>query len=73
MDDELFEALRNLRLNIAKAKGIPPFLIYNDATIKVLIENKPKTLEELANIKSFSKSKITKYGALILEVLIENK
>ena len=67
----LWEALRACRKNLASEQGIPPFMIFHDATLKELLDNKPSTLAELSNISGVGQKKLDKYGAEFLSVLNE--
>ena len=44
----LFERLRAMRLEIARARGVPPYVIFHDSTLRELARVKPKSLRELA-------------------------
>ena len=70
-DLTLWEALRACRKNLASEQGIPPFMIFHDATLKELLDNKPSTLAELSNISGIGQKKLDKYGTEFLSVLSE--
>ena len=70
-DLTLWEALRACRKNLASEQGIPPFMIFHDATLKELLDNKPSTLAELSNISGIGQKKLDKYGTEFLSVLNE--
>lgn len=70
-DLALWEALRACRKNLASEQGIPPFMIFHDATLKELLDNKPSTLAELSNISGIGQKKLDKYGTEFLSVLNE--
>lgn len=60
--DPGFEALRAWRSHKAKEEGVPPYVIATNAELKAILEEQPRTLEQLAQIKGFGKSKAAKYG-----------
>lgn len=68
-DEQLLSKLREYRKNKSKELNYKPYFIFNDETLYLLLEKRPKTLEELKNIKGFSDFKIEKYGRDILEII----
>jgi ATP-dependent DNA helicase RecQ len=68
-DVDLWEALRACRKNLASEQGIPPFMIFHDATLKDMLDNKPNTLDSFGNISGVGQKKLDKYGADFLAVL----
>ena len=67
--DLVFAALRAWRVAEARAQGIPPYLIFNDATLQEIALTKPATIEDLAAVKGVGASKLARYGRAVLEVL----
>jgi len=65
----LFDKLRDYRLRLAKAKNIPPYIIFHDSTLQAMATNKPKSLEELRALPGVGDSKLEKYGKGFLDVL----
>ncbi|MFA9399080.1 MAG: DNA helicase RecQ [Clostridiaceae bacterium] len=61
-DDNLFEALRVVRMNIAKKENVPPYIIFSDVTLKEMTEYFPGNKEEMLNIKGVGEVKYSKYG-----------
>jgi ATP-dependent DNA helicase RecQ len=49
--------------------GIPPFIIFYDATLQDMLDNKPNTLDSFGNISGVGQKKLDKYGADFLAVL----
>jgi ATP-dependent DNA helicase RecQ len=70
-DIELWEALRACRTDLAGEQGIPPFMIFHDATLKEMLDNKPSSLESFASISGVGQKKLDKYGIEFLAVLKE--
>jgi ATP-dependent DNA helicase RecQ len=66
---ELWEALRTCRKHLANEQGIPPFMIFHDATLKDMLDNKPTSLASFGNISGVGQMKLDKYGAEFLAVL----
>ena len=70
-DNELWEALRKLRKELADEQGVPPYVIFHDATLMEIMRFKPQTEQELLAINGVGASKLERYGAAFLE-LMEN-
>ena len=68
-DKPLWEALRTLRLRLAREQGVPPYVIFHDATLLQMLASKPKNLQELAMISGIGTRKLEQYGTTFLEVL----
>ncbi len=68
-DAGVFEALRALRRRLAEEKGLPPYVVFHDATLKEMAALRPRTLEELARIHGVGEAKLAKYGRDFLEAL----
>jgi ATP-dependent DNA helicase RecQ len=62
-DEELFAHLKDLRKKVAKEKGLPPYVIFQDPSLEDMATKFPITLEELANINGVGKNKAQKFGA----------
>jgi ATP-dependent DNA helicase RecQ len=60
--DELFEILRQLRSEIARDQGIPPYLVFSDATLEDMAANKPTTELEMLDVSGVGKFKMEKFG-----------
>jgi ATP-dependent DNA helicase RecQ len=72
MGDEaqgLFTNLRAERARIAKAQGVPPYVVFHDSTLRAMAEARPSTLEEMASLPGIGQAKLTRYGASFLAVL----
>jgi ATP-dependent DNA helicase RecQ len=65
----LFDALRLWRSSEAKSQGVPPYVIFHDATLREIAATKPDSLDELGEVKGVGASKLTRYGAGVLAVL----
>ncbi|WP_297688200.1 DNA helicase RecQ [uncultured Anaerococcus sp.] len=64
--EDLFERLRALRLELSKQRKIPPFIIFSDQSLKDMAINKPKTEEEFLRIKGVGEKKLIQYGDLFI-------
>jgi ATP-dependent DNA helicase RecQ len=68
-EERLFERLRALRTELAKAAGVPPYVIFHDATLREIALRKPATLAELAGIPGIGDKKLERYGERLLTTL----
>ena len=68
-DEELFQALRKLRLELARDQGVPPYVIFNDATLLEMARERPRTLNEMSRLTGVGKTKLETYGETFLEVV----
>ena len=69
--EAVFERLRAWRTASAKEQGMPPYVIFHDATLRQIAAAPPSTLAELANVNGVGETKLARYGQQILEVLAD--
>jgi len=67
--DPLFEALRDCRRELAKAQGVPPYVIFHDATLRDMAALKPRDRGEMAMVSGVGERKLDAYGAAFLDVI----
>ncbi len=65
-DAGLFETLRILRKTLADAENYPPYIIFNDASLKQMATLCPCNLDEFRKITGVGDKKLKKYGALFI-------
>jgi ATP-dependent DNA helicase RecQ len=68
-DRMLWEALRAKRIELAHEQGVPPYVVFHDATLAAMVENRPRTLEELARIAGVGNHKLRAYGETFLAII----
>jgi len=68
-DERLFEALRECRKRIAAEQGVPPYVIFHDATLKAMAAERPTSPEALLGITGVGRAKLERYGERFLDVL----
>src|SRR6185503_12917213 len=68
-DDALFQALRGLRKRLADEAGMPPYIIFNDASLRDMAQRQPTTLEEFAGIAGVGQAKLARYGEQFVELI----
>lgn len=69
VDRPLFEALRGLRQRLAAERGVPPYIVFNDATLRAVAAQRPTTLAALRKIVGIGEVKQRDYGESVLEVV----
>ena len=65
----LFEALRNLRHQIATAQGVPAYLVFGDASLKDMEAKLPTTTEEFMQVSGVGQAKMEKYAVVFLHAI----
>jgi ATP-dependent DNA helicase RecQ len=65
----LFEALRTLRLELARERHVPPYVIFHDTTLQHLARRKPATPEALLDVPGVGEKKAESLGSRVLEVI----
>jgi ATP-dependent DNA helicase RecQ len=70
-DQPLWNALRACRKRLAEEQGVPPYVIFHDATLREMLEFRPTTQEQLRNITGVGDSKLKRFGDEFLAVLRE--
>ena len=73
VDRGLAERLRSLRRELASARGIPPFMVFSDVTLRALAAARPSTLSELASIPGLGERRLASYGAALLAALADGE
>jgi ATP-dependent DNA helicase RecQ len=68
-DTGLWDALRACRKQFADAQGVPPYVIFHDATLLEMIAVRPRTTAELIGISGVGNAKLDKYGEAFLRVI----
>ena len=72
LDDEdraLFDALRALRKQLADEHGVPPYVIFHDATLREMAEQRPASLHEFGRVKGIGEAKLSRYGERFLQTI----
>jgi ATP-dependent DNA helicase RecQ len=68
-DDALWQALRMRRLELAREQGVPPYVIFHDATLQELVRRRPRDLGAMSTIPGIGRSKLERYGETFLAVI----
>ncbi len=67
--NELFEELRRLRLQLAREKNVPPYIIFSDATLEEMAAHVPLNKAQFADISGVGEKKLEDYGTVFLETI----
>jgi ATP-dependent DNA helicase RecQ len=67
--DPLFDALRDLRRELAKEQGVPPYVIFHDATLREMAAVKPHDRHALSEITGVGARKLEAFGDAFLAVI----
>jgi ATP-dependent DNA helicase RecQ len=65
----MWDALRAVRTQLAKQQGVPPYVVFHDATLLAMLRALPTTEEELATISGVGEAKLKRYGRDFLAVI----
>jgi ATP-dependent DNA helicase RecQ len=68
-DDKLFEILKTLRRRIAKEKGLPPYVIFQDPSLEEMATTYPTTKDDLAQVNGVGMGKVNKFGKEFIETI----
>jgi len=68
-DGGLFERLRDVRLRLARERGVPPYVIFHDTTLREMTERRPTTLEELHEVYGVGAKKASDFGGAFLDAI----
>ncbi len=67
--DPLFDALRELRRDLAKEAGVPPYVIFHDSTLREMAARRPRNDLDLGMIAGIGTRKREVYGQAFLDVI----
>jgi ATP-dependent DNA helicase RecQ len=68
-DETLLEMLKVLRKRIAKEKGVPPYVVFQDPSLEEMATVYPTTKEELAQINGVGMGKVVKFGKAFVDLI----
>ena len=66
-----FQRLREWRLRTARAQGVPPYVIFHDATLLAIAAARPRTRRDLEGLPGLGAAKIERYGEALLAALAD--
>jgi ATP-dependent DNA helicase RecQ len=71
VDAGLFEHLRALRKDLADRQGVPPYVVFGDATLVEMSRRRPGTASELLEVTGVGEVKLDRYGNAFLDAIRE--
>ncbi len=66
---ELFDVLRQVRLRLARERGVPPYVIFHDTTLREMADRRPSTLHDLHDIYGVGTKKAADFGDAFLDAI----
>lgn len=69
VDVELFETLRAVRLQAARSRGVPPYVIFHDATLREMARLRPTSVDALLTVRGVGARKADELGELFLAAI----
>jgi len=69
LDTELLQMLKDLRKKMAKQKGLPPFVLFQDPSLEEMCTHYPITTDELKQISGVGNGKALKFGAPFVDLI----
>ena len=69
VDRDLFDLLRNLRLRLARERGVPPYVIFHDTTLRDMVQRRPRTIDDLHQIYGVGTRKAADFGDAFLDAI----
>jgi ATP-dependent DNA helicase RecQ len=68
-NQELFDILRDVRLRIARERGVPPYVIFHDRTLQEMADRRPRTLADLHGVYGVGARKAADFGDAFLDAI----
>ena len=69
VDGSLFEALRALRAELAKAEGVPAYVVFSNAALADMAVKRPRSMREFLDVSGVGEYKAKRYGRAFLEAI----
>ncbi|OKS85982.1 ATP-dependent DNA helicase Q-like 3 [Mucilaginibacter polytrichastri] len=69
LDAQLLQMLKDQRKKLAKQKGLPPFVIFQDPSLEEMCTHYPITMDELKQISGVGAGKAAKFGATFIDLI----
>jgi ATP-dependent DNA helicase RecQ len=69
VDRALFDVLREVRLRLARERGVPPYVIFHDRSLQEMADRKPRTLSDLHDVYGVGVKKAADFGDAFLDAI----
>jgi len=70
--DELFQKLREVRRNLARDFGVPPYQVFSDATLLDMVKKKPMNDREMSQVSGVGERKLYRYGDFFIDAILDH-
>lgn len=70
VDRDLFDRLRGVRLALARGRGVPPYVIFHDTTLREMARVRPTTMAALRGLYGVGERKAADFGEAFLEEIV---
>lgn len=71
VDRKLYEVLRYVRTEIARERNVPPYIIFNDASLRDMARRRPTSSDALLKVSGVGAKKLADFGIRFLEAILE--
>jgi len=71
-DSTLWEALRSLRMLLAEESGVPPYVIFHDATLQEMLKKRPVSLNDMSRVSGVGEQKLSRFGQKFLNEIAKH-
>jgi ATP-dependent DNA helicase RecQ len=71
VDQGLFDALRQLRREIAAERVVPAYIVFGDATLREMARQRPSSLPGLLEVRGVGQQKLADYGEQFINCIVE--
>ena len=71
VDEELYEALRAVRSDLARREKVPPYIIFSNATLRDMALIAPRSMSEMQLVSGVGQMKAERYGLFFLDAVAE--
>jgi len=69
IDSDLFDVLREVRLRLARERGVPPYVIFHDTTLRDMVARRPRTVDDLHDVYGVGAKKAADFGDAFLDAI----
>lgn len=66
---ELYETLVEVRTQVSRDFGLPPYLVFSDATLEAMAKRRPQTAVQLLEVPGVGQKKLEQFGAIFLQAI----
>jgi len=71
VDRGLFERLRLLRTSLAAERGVPPYVVFGDASLRDMARRRPSSQEAFLSVRGVGEHKRQEYGEVFVETIVD--